>query len=147
MIFGNAALMAKKLKTYITSLGFFDLAVAAPSMKAALEAWGSGRNLFHQGFAEETDDAEIVTATLAKPGIVLKRAVGSKGAFSENSELPKSLPVDRPKDATARKTKSKPIKAQKSKSSAKNLNLEDARAAKQAAAALEKERARREAEI
>ncbi|MDI4234164.1 hypothetical protein OZ411_15225 [Bradyrhizobium sp. Arg237L] len=32
--------MARKLKTYQTSLGFFDLAVAAPSMKAALEAWG-----------------------------------------------------------------------------------------------------------
>jgi hypothetical protein len=33
--------MARKLKTYQTSLGFFDLAVAAPSMKAALEAWGA----------------------------------------------------------------------------------------------------------
>jgi colicin import membrane protein len=30
--------MAKKLKAYETSLGFFDLAIAAPSMKAALEA-------------------------------------------------------------------------------------------------------------
>jgi hypothetical protein len=33
--------MARKLKTYRTSLGFFDLAIAAPSMKAALEAWGA----------------------------------------------------------------------------------------------------------
>jgi len=32
-----------------TSLGFFDLAIAAPSMKAALEAWGADSNLFHQG--------------------------------------------------------------------------------------------------
>jgi hypothetical protein len=32
--------MARKLKTYETSLGFFDL-IAAPSMKAALEAWGA----------------------------------------------------------------------------------------------------------
>lgn len=31
--------MARKLKTYQTSLGFYDLAIAAPSMKAALEAW------------------------------------------------------------------------------------------------------------
>jgi hypothetical protein len=30
--------MARKLKTYQTSLGFFDQAIAAPSMKAALEA-------------------------------------------------------------------------------------------------------------
>jgi hypothetical protein len=28
----------QKLKTYQTSPGFFDLAIAAPSMKAALEA-------------------------------------------------------------------------------------------------------------
>jgi hypothetical protein len=29
--------MARKLKTYQTSLGFFDPAITAPSMKAALE--------------------------------------------------------------------------------------------------------------
>jgi hypothetical protein len=46
--------MPKKLKVYQTSQGFFDLAVAAPSMKAALEAWGTSRNLFHQGFAKES---------------------------------------------------------------------------------------------
>jgi hypothetical protein len=33
--------MARRLKSYRTSSGFFDLAVAAPSMKAAAEAWGS----------------------------------------------------------------------------------------------------------
>ena len=27
--------MARKLKTYVTNLGFFELALAAPSMKAA----------------------------------------------------------------------------------------------------------------
>ena len=48
--------MARKLKTYQTSLGFFDQAIAAPSMKAALEAWGADSNLFHQGVAEEADD-------------------------------------------------------------------------------------------
>jgi len=30
--------MARKLKTYQTSLGFFEHAIAAASMKAALEA-------------------------------------------------------------------------------------------------------------
>ena len=45
--------MARKLKTYQTSLGFFDIAIAVPSMKAALDAWGSKSNLFHQGFASE----------------------------------------------------------------------------------------------
>jgi colicin import membrane protein len=84
--------MVRKLKSYQTSLGFFDLAIAAPSMKAALQAWGSDTNLFHQGFAKETDDPAIVAATLAKPGVVLRRPVGSDGAFSERADLPKELP-------------------------------------------------------
>ena len=50
--------MARKLKTYLTSLGFFDLAIAAPSMKAALEAWGADSNLFHQGAAKESHDPD-----------------------------------------------------------------------------------------
>jgi colicin import membrane protein len=83
--------MPRKLKVYQTSLGFFDLAVAAPSMKAALEAWGSKTNLFHHGFAKEADDPAIVAATMAKPGVVLRRAVGSNGSLSEHAELPKDL--------------------------------------------------------
>src|SRR6185437_10912346 len=74
-------------------VGFFDLAIAAPSMKAALEAWGSKQNLFQRGFAKETDDPAIVAATTAHPGLVLRRAVGTKGEFSENADLPKSLPT------------------------------------------------------
>src|SRR5882757_6165427 len=69
--------MAKKLKTYQTSLGFFDLAIAAPSMKAALEAWGADSNLFHQGAAKESDDPDVIAATMTKPGVVLRRPVGS----------------------------------------------------------------------
>lgn len=57
--------MAKKLKTYETSLGFFDLAIAAPSMKAALEAWGADSNLFQQGAAKQSEDPDVVTATMA----------------------------------------------------------------------------------
>ena len=83
--------MARKLKTYQTSLGFFDLAIAAPSMKAALEAWGADSNLFHQGAAKESDDPDVIAATLKKPGVVLKRPVGSDGSFSEHAELPANL--------------------------------------------------------
>src|SRR5262245_16903388 len=60
--------MARRLKTYQTSSGFFELAVAAPSMKAAAEAWGSRTNVFKQGFAKETHDPDIVATTMAKPG-------------------------------------------------------------------------------
>ena len=84
--------MARKLKIYQTSLGFYDLAVAAPSMKAALEAWGAGSNLFHQGFAREADDPKSIAAAMAKPGIIVKRPVGTNETFSENAHLPTSLP-------------------------------------------------------
>jgi colicin import membrane protein len=86
--------MARKLKTYQTSLGFYDLAIAAPSMKAALEAWGSNSNLFHQGAARETSDPKIVAATMATPGVVVRRPVGSSGPFTEHAALPTDLSVD-----------------------------------------------------
>jgi hypothetical protein len=92
--------MARKLNTYETSLGFFDLAIAAPSMKAALEAWGADSNLFHQGAAKQSEDPDMVAATMAKPGVVLKRPVGSNGPFKEHAELPTNLG-----DATARSSK------------------------------------------
>jgi hypothetical protein len=83
--------MARKLKTYQTSLGFFDMAIAAPSMKAALAAWGSNSNLFHQRVAKETNDPKVVAATMAKPGVVLRRPVGSNGPFAEHAALPTDL--------------------------------------------------------
>ena len=83
--------MARKLKTYQTSLGFFDQAIAAPSMKAALEAWGADSNLFHQGVARESEDPDVIAATMAKPGVVLKRPVGTHGAFGEHASLPTGL--------------------------------------------------------
>jgi colicin import membrane protein len=83
--------MARKLKTFQTTLGFYDLAIAAPSMKAALEAWGAGSNLFHQGVAKETHDRDVVAATMSKPGVVLKRPAGSNGRLAEHSDLPSDL--------------------------------------------------------
>ncbi len=88
-------------------MGFFDLAVAAPSMKAELEAWGSKNNLFHQGFAQEVDDIDVVAATMKRPGVVLKRPVGSDGPFLEQANLPASLPNHK---RGARKPPSTPIK-------------------------------------
>jgi hypothetical protein len=96
--------MARRLKTYQTSLGFFDLTMAAPSMKAALEAWGADSNLFHQGAAKESHDPDVIAATMAKPGVVLRRAVGTDRPFSEHAELPTDLGGGRPTKA-ARKAK------------------------------------------
>jgi colicin import membrane protein len=86
--------MPRKLKTYQTSQGFYDLAIAAPSMKAALKAWGTSRNLFHHGFAKESHDSEVVAAAMAKPGIVLKRPVGSDKPFREHADLPTAASLD-----------------------------------------------------
>jgi colicin import membrane protein len=83
--------MARKLKTYQASIGFYDLAIAAPSMKAALEAWGAASNLFHQGVAKESEDPDVIAATTASPGVVLRRPVGSDGRFREHSDLPTHL--------------------------------------------------------
>ena len=94
LITGAIRPMARKLKTYQTSLGFFEQAIAAPSMKAALEAWGADSNLFHQGAAKESRDPDVIAATMAKPGVVLKRPVGSDGPFGEHAELPKNLGQD-----------------------------------------------------
>jgi colicin import membrane protein len=80
--------MPRKLKVYQTSQGFYDLAIAAPSMKAALEAWGASPDLFRNGFAKQSEDREVVAAAMAQPGVVLRRPVGSNKRFQEHAELP-----------------------------------------------------------
>jgi hypothetical protein len=139
--------MARKLKTFTTSIGFYDLAVAAPSMKAALEAWGAKQNLFHQGLAEESEDADAVEATIAQPGVVLRRPVGTKGRFQENPALPKSLPVDgkarAPKSkakSTAKARKTKPAPRDEKREKAAIIQFEAEKAKR------EKARAKQEAE-
>src|SRR5262245_32828332 len=127
--------MPRKLKTYQTSLGFYDLVVAAPSMKAALEAWGSRNNLFHQGFAKEAEDSKVIAEAMAKPGIVLRRPVGSDTAFREHADLPSTESLYAPRESGK-------AKADKAKH-AKERKL-DEKAERRTAAAFEKERRRRE---
>ncbi|WP_431015464.1 cell envelope biogenesis protein TolA [Bradyrhizobium pachyrhizi] len=129
--------MARKLKTYQTSLGFFDQAIAAPSMKAALEAWGADSNLFHQGAAKESHDPDVIAATMAKPGVVLRRPVGTDRPFSEHAELPTDLGGRGP-TRTARKSK-----GSKAKQPSRPV---DKTAERKAALAYEREQRRREAE-
>lgn len=89
--------MARPLKTFLTDSGFFQLAVAAPSMKAALSAWGMTHNVFADGLAKETKDAKIVEAAMAQPGLVLRRPLGTKGAFTQDAALPKVKPSSLPR--------------------------------------------------
>lgn len=128
--------MARKLKVYQTSQGFFDLVIATPSMKAALEAWGANSNLFHQGFASEVDDPKTVKAALAKPGILLKRPVGTSEPFQEEAHLPTSAQLA---GSAARATKKPPRKSGKAPSPPPND-----KAARKAALAYEKEHQRQQ---
>lgn len=128
--------MPRKLKVYQTSQGFYDLAIAVPSMKAALEAWGANSNLFHQGFATEAKDDDVIEAAMAKPGIVLQRPVGSNKPFKEHSDLPTAASLDdAPRKSIAQPKKASRIKAPKKL---------DKKASEKAAAAYEKERQRQE---
>ena len=131
--------MAKKLKAFVTSLGFFDQAIAAPSMKAALEAWGADSNLFHQGAAKQTEDPDIVAATMAAPGIVLKRPVGSSGPFREHAELPRDIGGGRRPSRTA-------AKGAKGRSPGTARGATDPAVERKAALAFEKQEKRRERE-
>src|SRR3978361_595254 len=124
--------MVRKLKTYQASLGFFDMAIAAPSMKAALEAWGADSNLFHQGVAKEVDDPKVIAATMSKPGIILKRPVGSNGPFNQDARLPKHFThTKKPSEKPVAESKKPPSKV-------------DDKAARKATLAFEKEQRRRE---
>jgi len=85
--------MAARLKVFVTSDGLTDYVVATTSRPKALEAWGSHQDLFKTGLAHETDDPALVKAASAQPGLVLKRAAGSRAALEKLKPVrPKPLP-------------------------------------------------------
>lgn len=100
-----------KLKVFASRQGFFDTVVAAPSRQAALEAWGAHQNLFEHGMAKVAKEAAAVEAALARPGQVLRRAVGANGAYTlEGGEV--SVP-EPPQPSTPNSVSSKTAKAAK----------------------------------
>jgi colicin import membrane protein len=142
--------MPRKLKTFVTNLGFFELAVAAPSMKAALEAWGLGHNAFKRDLAQQTDDPKIVAAAEAAPGTVLRRPIGSKGPFQEHADLPDAKTVKAPPPRVKEPKRAEPAKRKLSREDRKKprapvIDLQAARRAREKEAK-ERERADAEAE-
>lgn len=135
-------------------MGFFEIAIAAPSMKAAAEAWGVDPDIFRRGFAEQTEDKKIVDAAMAAPGVVLRRPVGSDGAFGEKAALPEAPPDTGKKHPAPRAdkpaSKSRPdlklVETEKREEAAARKRAEAAEREKEAAAAREKEEKRRELE-
>jgi len=124
-------------------------------MKAALEAWGAESNLFHQGFAKQTEDQEVIAATMGKPGFVLRRPVGTNVAFSEHAELPTHLGSGdtaraAPKPRLKPPKPTKPIDNKTAREAASAFDREQKRRERQALrdeAARQKERERKDRAI
>jgi len=91
---------AKKLKVFRTPIGFHDAFVAAPSQKAALEAWGSDSNLFAAGVAEVVTDPKLTKEALARPGEVVRKLRGS--ADEQVAALGVSKKANRPTPGPSR---------------------------------------------
>ncbi len=142
--------MARQLKVFVVPAGFHDAYVAAPSRKAALEAWGSEHDLFARGIAQQVTDPALTAEPLAHPGEVIKRSRGT------NAEQIAALPVDVERvaetesgeaDATPRKTKAPakpPVKVAKPRPKPSRDALE---AAERAAADADDKHRDAEAEI
>jgi len=102
----------QKLKVFSTPIGFHDALVAAPSRKAALEAWGAGTNLFTQGSAHVVTDPKLTRIPLQNPGQVVKVARGTHAeqlAALGKQEAPKRKAEPQP-EIIAKKPKIRPRK-------------------------------------
>jgi colicin import membrane protein len=89
------------MKVFKTHIGFYDMIVASPSMKAAAEAWGAKSTIFSRGFAAPTSDVDAIQAALAHPGVVLKRPHGQSGQYkAEPDAIPIPKLTARQKDIT-----------------------------------------------
>ncbi len=80
--------MAKRLKVYRTTAGFYETVVAAANQSEALEAWGVRQNLFAEHAARIEDDPDVVKAAGAHPGQPLRRPIGSNEAFKLDPDAP-----------------------------------------------------------
>jgi hypothetical protein len=69
---------APNLKVFRMPVGFHDVYVAAPSQKAAAEAWGTDTSVFSRKEAELVTDPALIAEPLASPGKVIKRLRGTE---------------------------------------------------------------------
>src|SRR3546814_19220471 len=72
--------MARGLKVYKIPIGFHDAYVAAPTQQAAIEAWGSDKDVFQRKQAELVTDPALTQAPLESPGKFIKRLRGTAAA-------------------------------------------------------------------
>jgi hypothetical protein len=86
---------AARLKVFRLPIGFHDAYVAAPSQKAAAEAWGTDASVFARKDAELVTEPELTREPLAHPGTVVKRLRGT--AAEQIAALGKGEPAPVPR--------------------------------------------------
>lgn len=74
-----------RLKVFMTQIGFHNWLVAAPSQKAALEAWDVKENLFAIGSAQVVTDAECIALAMKTPGVPVP--VDAAHAFAKATKV------------------------------------------------------------
>jgi hypothetical protein len=126
--------MARKLKTYQTSLGFLP-GVGGAFGKSRPGSVGLDEQSFHQSFSEEVDDPDLIAATLSIPWVI--GPVGSNGPLKKHAELPTDLSSDEAKGRTEK---------HRAKLGKKPSPKIDENAARRATLEFTKEQKRREAE-
>lgn len=99
---------AAKLKVFRMPVGFHDAYVAALSQKAAIEAWGSDKDVFTRGEAEQVTDPALAADPLAAPGKVIKRLRGT--AADHIAALPLDKPAGKGRKAADKKPAPPPKK-------------------------------------
>ena len=122
--------MPRKLKVFRTPIGFHDAYVAAPSRKAALEAWGSDANLFARGVAEEISDPKLMKEPLAHPGEVIRLSRGDLPAHLKALPRRKRVTAAAPAEAAKPRKPKPPPKRDKLDAAERALKELQARQAK-----------------
>ena len=125
--------MPRKLKVFRTTTGFHDAYVAAPSQKAALEAWGADANLFARGVAEQVTDPKLMAGALERPGEVIKLSRGDLSAQLKALGPRKKAKSKRKTETEQPAKASKPRKAAMPKPPPKRDKVDQAEAALKAA--------------
>lgn len=101
-----------QLKVFRMPVGFHDAYVAAPSQKAAIEAWGSSNDVFTRGEAERVTDPDLMAGPLERPGVVIKKLRGTAeeqlAALPPNKVRKPKPSQEKPKAPAKAPTRSKP---------------------------------------
>ena len=108
--------MARQLKVFSTPAGFVNAVVAAPSQKAALEAWGVRDNLFASGAATVVTDPDLIAQALAEPGEIVRVPISTDAGFvaaakpppASAARTPEKVAPARPRKSTGLKTRPRP---------------------------------------